>query len=314
MRVAALALCLPFLAGCPSFHTGPMPGEPKTARFASVDGARLRYVDKGEGPPVVLIHGFASSLDTWDRVLPELAKSHRVIALDLKGFGWSDRPEGDYSPAAEAALTLKLLDQLGVKRAAFVAHSWGSSVTLALALAAPERVSRIALYDAWVYEEQLPTTFLMARADGLGELLFSLFYDQRPDERITLAFYDKGLVSEKLVEDVEAALDRPGTTAAALAAVRGQRFTEQQQKYRNIEQPVLLLWGREDVVTTLKFGERLSRDLPHARLVVYPQCGHFPMIEARRQSTEELVKFLADDRGAVAAEPDGKKGPEGEKK
>src|SRR6185437_12057207 len=202
-----------------------------------------------------------------------------------------------------------LLDKLGVKRAAFVGHSWGSSVTLALALAAPERVSRIALYDAWVYEEQLPTTFLMARADGLGEMLFSLFYDQRPDERITLAFYDKSLVTEKLVEDVEAALDRPGTTAAALAAVRGQRFTEQQQKYRNIEQPVLLLWGREDVVTTLKFGERLSRDLPHARLVVYPQCGHFPMIEARRQSTDELVKFLAED-GGLDAEGDGKKGAE----
>ena len=313
MKPLLLALCLPLVAGCLSFHAGPLPGEPRTAHFASVGGARLRYVDKGEGPPVVLIHGFASSLNTWDRVLPELAKTHRVIALDLKGFGWSDRPEGDYSPAAEAALTLALLDKLGVKRAAFVGHSWGSSVTLALALAAPERVSRIALYDAWVYEEQLPTTFLMARADGLGEMLFSLFYDQRPDERISLAFYDKSLVTEKLVEDVESALDRPGTAAAALAAVRGQRFTEQQARYRTIEQPVLLLWGREDVVTTLKFGERLSRDLPHARLVVYPQCGHFPMIEARRQSTEELVKFLAEDTGLLA-EGDGKKGAEGEKK
>jgi pimeloyl-ACP methyl ester carboxylesterase len=301
-RSILLALpLLPFLAGCLSFHAGAMPGEPKTAQFAAVDGARVRYVDRGQGPAVVLIHGFASSLETWDLVVPELSKTHRVIALDLKGFGWSDRPEGDYSPAAEARIVVKLLDQLGVKRAAFVAHSWGSSVTLALAILAPERVTRIALYDAWVYEEQLPTTFLVARADGLGEMLFGLFYDQRPDERIALAFYDKSLVSEKLVEDVELALDRPGTAAAALAAVRGQRFTEQQAKYRTIDQPVLLLWGREDVVTTLKFGERLSRDLPHARLVVYPQCGHFPMLEAKNQSNAELVKFLADDRGDDAA-------------
>jgi pimeloyl-ACP methyl ester carboxylesterase len=309
-----LAFLAGALAGCLSFHAGAMPGEPKAA-YAAIDGARLRYVDEGEGPPVVLVHGFASSLDTWELVRPELARTHRVIALDLKGFGWSDRPEGDYSPAAEAALVIKLLDKLGVKRAAFVAHSWGSSVALALALAAPERVSRIALYDAWVYEEQLPTTFLMARADGLGELLFALFYDQRPDERIALAFHDKSLVSERLVEDVEKALDRPGTAAAQLAAVRGQRFSEQQQRYHTLEQPALLLWGREDVVTTLKFGERLSRDLPHARLVVYPQCGHFPMIEARRQSTEELVKFLAEDTGApVEREKGGAKGAEGEKK
>src|SRR5262249_13786368 len=124
VRTLAAALALvPFLAGCPSFHAGAMPGEPKTAHFAAVDGARVRYVDKGQGPAVVLIHGFASSLETWELVMPELAKTHRVIALDLKGFGWSDRPEGDYSPAAEARLVVKLLDQLGVKRAAFVAHS-----------------------------------------------------------------------------------------------------------------------------------------------------------------------------------------------
>jgi 4,5:9,10-diseco-3-hydroxy-5,9,17-trioxoandrosta-1(10),2-diene-4-oate hydrolase len=112
---------------------------------------------------------------------------------------------------------------------------------------------------------------------------------------MALAVYDKTLVSEKLVEEVEKALDRPGTKAAALAAVRGQRFSEQQQKYKTIDKPTLLLWGREDVVTTLKMGERLSKDLPRARLVVYPQCGHFPMIEAQRPSTLELVTFLAVD-------------------
>jgi pimeloyl-ACP methyl ester carboxylesterase len=295
-RLLSLAALAPLLAGCLSFHTGAMPGEPVTAKFAAVDGARIRYTDKGQGPPVVMIHGFASSLETWDLVAPELGKTHRVVTLDLKGFGWSDRPEGDYSPAAEAHLVLALLDKLGVKRAAFVGHSWGSSVTLALSLAAPERVTRIALYDAWVYEEQLPTTFLAARADGLGELIFSLFYDQRPDERMALAFHDKDALSEKLVEEVERALERPGTGAAALAAVRGQRFTDQQARYKTIDKPVLLLWGREDVVTTLKFGERLSKDLPHARLVVYPQCGHFPMLEARGASNAELVRFLAEDK------------------
>jgi pimeloyl-ACP methyl ester carboxylesterase len=293
LSLLASLVALPLLAGCLSFHAGKMPGEPEKATFAQVEGARVRYVDRGQGPPVVLIHGFASSLETWELLMPQLEKTHRVIAMDLKGFGWTDRPEGDYSPAAEAKLVLALLDKLGVEKAAFVGHSWGSSVTLALALAAPQRVERIALYDAWVYEEQLPTTFLMARASGLGEILFTLFYDQRPDERLALAFYNKDILSEKLVEDVEKSLERPGTGAAQLASVRGQRFTEQQAKYKTIQQPVLLLWGRDDVVTTLAFGERLSHDLPHARLVVYPRCGHFPMIEARNQSNAEVLKFLA---------------------
>ena len=143
------------------------------------------------------------------------------------------------------------------------------------------RVSRLALYDAWVYEEQLPTFFHWARADGVGETLFALWYKERPDDKMAQAFYDPKLVTEKLVDEVEAALDRPGTVAAALAAVRGQRYVDVQRKYRTIKQPTILLWGREDQVTTLRFGERLSKELPDAKLVVYPQCGHFPMIEAK---------------------------------
>jgi pimeloyl-ACP methyl ester carboxylesterase len=289
------------LAGCLSFHAGPMPGEPKAAVFASVEGARVRYVDVGEGPPVVLVHGFASSLETWELVLPVLRKHHRVIALDLKGFGWSDRPEGDYSPAAEAKLVLGLLDRRGVTSAAFVGHSWGSSVVLAAALAAPERVERIALYDAFVYEEQLPTFFTMARAPGVGEALFGLFYKERPDERMALAFYDKAALTEELAEAVEASLERPGTVAAALEAVRGQRFAAVQDRYRTIKQSTLLLWGREDVVTPIGVGERLARQLPGARLVVYPRCGHFPMLEAASASTRELDAFLDAKLDAPAA-------------
>ena len=283
------------LLGCLSFHTGPMPGEPKGALFAQVGAVRVRYVDHGPAtaPVVVLLHGFASSLDTWNTVMPALEKrGFRVIALDLKGFGWTDRPEGDYSPQAQAKLVFQLLDQRSVTQAAFVAHSWGASVALAAALEQPDRVTRLALYDAWVYEEQLPTFFHWARQDGIGETMFALWYKERPDDKIAQAFYDPKLVTEKLVEEVEAALDRPGTVAAALAAVRGQRYVELQRKYRTIKKPSILLWGREDAVTMLRFGERLSKELPDAKLVIYPQCGHFPMIEAESASTADLVTFL----------------------
>jgi pimeloyl-ACP methyl ester carboxylesterase len=293
---AALLALAPALAGCLSFHQGPMPGEPKDASYIEVEGTRVRYVDKGEGPPVVLVHGFASSLETWDAVIPVLVKKHRVLALDLKGFGWTDRPEGDYSPWAQAKIIRALMDRRGIERAAIVAHSWGSSVTLALALGAPERVTRIALYDAWIYEDQIPTFFRLARREGVGDFLFGTYYKERPDERLALAFHDPTILNEKLAEDVERSLERPGTVAAALAATRGQQFAEVEKRYRTIDKPVLLLWGREDVVTTLDFGERLSKELPRAKLVVYPRCGHFPMIEAASASTAELARFL--DEGA----------------
>lgn len=293
MRLFLLMTLLPFAGGCLAFHRGPMPGEPAGATFETVEGARVRYVDVGTGPAVVLLHGFASSLETWEGLVPELAKDHRVLALDLKGFGWTDRPEGDYSPEAEAKLVLALMDRRGIGRASVVAHSWGASVALAMALSAPDRVDRLALYDAWVYEEQLPTFFLWSRAHGVGEAMFAIWYGERVDERLALAFHDpRTFVTEKLVDDVQAALKRPGTRAAALAAVRGQRFARMQSRYREVRQPALLLWGREDRVTPLHWGERLAKDLPDSRLVVYPQCGHFPMIEALAGSNRELIRFL----------------------
>ncbi|RYE81858.1 MAG: alpha/beta fold hydrolase, partial [Myxococcales bacterium] len=273
------------------------------ASFAEIEGTRVRYIDRGQGPAVVLIHGFASALDTWTTVVPTLAKDHRVIALDLKGFGWTDRPEGDYSPAAQARLVLGLMTERGIDKADLVAHSWGSSVALSAALMAPERVTRLALYDAWVFEEQLPSFFLWSQASGLGEVLFGLFYKERPDEKIAHAFYDQRFVTQELADEVEKALDRPGTVPAALAAVRGQRYAEVQKRYRTIQQPTLLLWGREDEVTTLPFGERLSRELPHSRLVVYPLCGHFPMLEAANASTTELASFLSPAAAPAAGAP-----------
>jgi pimeloyl-ACP methyl ester carboxylesterase len=328
-ELLALFLFVPFFVGCLSFHKGPMPGEPSNARFADVDGVRVRFTDTGEPeseskapgapntttesgdarvvsaaagkPTVVLVHGFAASLESWAGVVPALSKTHRVIALDLKGFGWTDRPEGDYSPEAQAKLVLRLLELRGVSRSAIVAHSWGSSVALAATLQAPDRVTRIALYDAWVYDEQLPTFFHWARADGVGEALFGLYYKERADERIALAFFDHKYVTEKLVESVESALDRPGTVAAALAAVRGQHYEDVENRYRRIDKPTLLMWGREDIVTPLKYVERLSRDLPTSKLVVYPRCGHFPMIEALATSNRDLVQFLNDATPQVSS-------------
>lgn len=286
---AALAL-----AGCVAHHTGAMPGEPEGALFADLDGVRVRYTDKGEGPAVVMLHGFASSLETWDFVAPVVARSYRVVTLDLKGFGWTDRPEGDYSPAAQAALVWALLDRLKIDQAALVAHSWGASVALAMALSEPARTKRLALYDAWVFEEQLPTFFHLSRG-SLGRPMFALWYDERADDKLEHAFYDKDKIPQALIDAVERAMERPGTKAAALAAVRGQRFTEVEGRYRTITQPALLLWGRDDEVTTLPMGERLARELPRSRLVVYPRCGHFPMLEAVAASNRELIAFLAEE-------------------
>jgi uncharacterized protein (TIGR04551 family) len=300
----AMIALLATLSGCPSFHAAPLPGAPADATFVDVDGVHVHYREWGQGPAVVMLHGFGASLEAWAGVAPFVASHHRVIAVDLKGFGWTSRPEGDYSPAAQAELVWHVLDKLGVADVALVGHSWGTSVALSMAIAQPGRVRRVALYDAYVYDEQVASFFRWARFRGLGELLFGLFYDERIEDRAPLAYYDERWITQARVDRVEAEMARPGTTAAALAAARGHKFAALHRALPGFDKPVLLLWGENDQVTPLSYGQRLVNELPNAELKVYPRCGHIPMVEAHATSTRDLVKFLdAEPAPAPVAEP-----------
>lgn len=279
------------------FHTGPLPGEPVNATFESVAGARLHYVDVGSGPPVVLLHGFASSLEVWKDVVPALSRCNRVVAVDLKGFGWSDRPEGDYSPRGHAQLIWALLHRLGIEQAALVGHSWGASVALAMALAAPERTSRIALYDAWVYEAQLSFLFRWWRAAGIGEAIFRFFDHSWIDHQVALGFHDPGHVTARFVYAVKQRMDLPGARAAALATLRGMHYAILQTRYTTLRKPALVLWGEKDSISGPAFGRHLAADLG-GELVVFPRCGHFPMIEAHEASNATLQNFLESSDGS----------------
>jgi len=207
---ARFILLLIVLAGCPRFHADPLLGAPSDARFIDVDGVHVHYTELGTGPAVVMLHGYGATLDSWATVAPHVAaEGHRVIALDLKGFGWTSRPEGDYGPAAQAQLVWHVLDRLKIVDVAIVAHSWGSSVGLAMAVAQPARVRRVALYDAYVYDDQVPSFFAWAKTAGLGEALFGLYYTERIEDRAPLAFYDERWVTQARVDQFFRRLNTP---------------------------------------------------------------------------------------------------------
>lgn len=273
------------------FHAGPLPGEPTDAVFESVAGARVHYVDLGSGPPVVLLHGFASSVEIWSGLIPVLARRHRVIAVDLKGFGWTDRPEGDYSPGAQADLVRELLQKRGIEQAALVGHSWGASIALAMALSAPERTTHLALYDAWVYEAQLSFLFRWSRSLGVGETLFHIYDNSWIHTHVALGFHDPGHVTPELIQSLESRMERPGSRAAALATLRGMHFLVQQTRYPTLRVPALVLWGQKDSIAGPAFGQQLAADLG-GELATFPRCGHFPMIEAKEDSNAMLESFL----------------------
>lgn len=303
-RVAALALALS-AASCATFQTAPIDfGVPAASYHESQGRGRTFVLDRGQGPAVLLIHGYGSAHVVYLSLIDRLvAAGYRVIAVDLPGFGLSDRREGDYSPQALAALLVEILDARGVGQADVIAHSWGSSIALRLALDHPDRVRRLVLTSAWVYEEQLNPFIRWARVRGVGEALYTLFYRERAADRYEMSWYAPELfVTQDAVDAVERMLARPGTVRAALEAARQMRYGEVQRRYHELEHETLLVWGRFDEVSPIEVGHRLEVDLPNARLVLLDRCGHVPMVERAGAYDHEVMTFLGP-AASLAAPP-----------
>lgn len=315
LGLVASALLLSGGTGCITFARGqaPTPRGERVYDFETVEGVRLHVRDSGQGSGVtggaesthatLLVHGYASSLHTWDATFDALAKDGRVIAVDLLGFGLSDKVAADYSHHAHAGRLARLLDARGIKTVDVVAHSWGGSVALALALEHESRVRKVGLISAWVYEDQIPLFFRMSRMPMVGETLFALYYKEQPEARLESAFYDATTVPETLIDVVVRRMDEPGVVAAAHATARGQVFYTEERDYKNMAKPTLLIWGEDDRTSGVEVGERLEAELPHADLHVMHHAAHFAHIERSHSVNRLLRAFLRGDAAERAAAP-----------
>lgn len=257
--------------------------------------AEVHYELSGpEGAPaVVLVHGFGSSTTVWGLLAADLAEDHRVLAVDLKGFGWSSRYEGDYSRVAQAELVLTTMEAVGLKHADLVAHSMGSAVALTMADLAPNRVDRVVLMGPWLFEDQVPWALRDARRPGLGELIFGLWFTEHLDQRFRYSFADPDrFVTEGMIERARDVLARPGSRAAALATIRGLDLPALEDVLPGLPHPVLIVQGEDDAVAWPSFARRLATRLPRAELELVPGCGHFPMIESPDRTAVLVRRWL----------------------
>jgi pimeloyl-ACP methyl ester carboxylesterase len=283
------------MAGCMSFQTGPSVALPAAERVVIEGRGQLRVVDRNPDAKevVLLVHGYGGSIASYRPILDRLAERYRVIAVDLPGFGRSDKRAGDYSPSAMADVLARVLDNKGVARAHVIGHSWGSSVVLAFALRHPTRLDRLVVASSFVFDDQMLPLFRWARASrGLGKLLYAMIYREQMGERLYLNFADPSMVTEEVVDEVKRGLRAPGAVAAAAEAAHRMNLDELQRDYRHVSAPTLVLWGREDRVALVAYGERLARMLPRARIVVIPQCGHIPMWECTGETAGAILDHL----------------------
>ena len=276
--------------------------------LVDVEGTGVFVHRRGTGPAVVLVHGFLMSHWYFRGIVPALAAQYDVIALDLPGFGESDRPPPERFPYgfdAFARTVLGLLDRLGVRRAALLGHSMGGAVALAVAARAPERVSALVLEDASAYPPPVPLLAHVALLPVLGEFLFQHGYT-RGQLALGLKRFAYGVDHPMVAEMVDywwERLCRPGGKAAAYAMMRVLTRSEPlvtEVGRLTVPVPALVVWGETDCLQPLLNGRRLAREL-EAPLRVVPCTGHTPHEERPAAFLQIISPFLsqvlAEQRG-----------------
>jgi pimeloyl-ACP methyl ester carboxylesterase len=267
--------------------------------FVDVDGIRVHCQQAGDehAPAMVLIHGFASSTLVWSSVFLKLADAgYRVIALDMLGYGYSAKPRnGEYTIAGQAKLLVRLLDRLGIPRALFVGSSYGGAVAATCALDYPDRVEKLILVGA--VNNNRPLAFTLMRLFGsrvFGDVVSPLLIGSRRLLRRRMkTVYDRHswVLDERRVDARHLPLRAARTQRAIIRTVRGWNAERISRDAHLIKQPTLLLWGENDSEIPLADGERLHKEIPGSRLVVFLNCGHIPHEEYPEAFTNVVTDF-----------------------
>jgi len=276
---------------------------PPPSDFMYVRGQFVHFRDEGpktDPTPLVLIHGAAASLHTWQGWAGDLHARKRVITFDLPGFGLTgpftgEYPRDDYRVDNLARFTLDLLDALHVQRFAIGGNSLGGEVAWRIAAAAPARVDRLILVDATGYAfvpERLPVGFQLARVplvDRIGEFLTPRTV---VEQSVRDVYADPSRVTGALVDRYFELLTREGNRRALRLRLQQVATDLAPQRIKAIQAPTLILWGAQDHLVPPVNAQHFQHDIAGSRLVVFPGLGHVPQEEDAQASVVPVRAFL----------------------
>ncbi|MFO0643051.1 MAG: alpha/beta hydrolase [Polyangiaceae bacterium] len=278
-----------------------------TLRDVLARGARVRFVDEGEGAPLLLVHDFLSSHLEWDHVRPLLVSHARVIAVDLPGFGASEAPDRSkyrYTFDGFAESITDLVSALELGPVTICGRGMGGAVALTFAASHPDLVERVVLVAPHVYPSRVRFFERLAEVPFLGPLLFKQVYG-----RGFLRAYlggSRGPHAAAAAARLETHLgrfDAPSTRQAAYETLLAMLDTRPiVAKVPRVQAPCLVVWGRDDPRAPVELGRKLTRELRRARLEVV-ESGHSPAEDRPDDLARHVLDFLRTDRRDLEAGP-----------
>lgn len=279
----------------------------ETSKFMAVDDLIIHYRDEGTGPTLVLLHGVASSLHTWDGWVERLAPHYRILRIDLPGHGLTGIDPGreDYNIAYMIDKLDKFLNKLSIDEMYLAGNSLGGYISWNYALHRPDRVKKMVLLDAAGYPQDMPFIMSASALPVIGEIGGVMMPKFLIDMNIKAAFGDTAKVTNKLTQRYFDMTTRKGNRKALIEAFRIMKTQSANahlgDRVKEVTSPTLLMWGAQDEWVPLSILERFEEDLPTSQTIVYEGVGHMPMEELPIQSARDAHSFFT--LGKTLAEP-----------
>ncbi len=323
-----LALVVPLVVPIPPLTDVQPPARlaDPDSRFVRVDGIEVHYKQAGPSPTdaaptFLLLHGFGASTFSWHAVMGALARYGTVVAFDRPGFGLTERPSAGswgtapnpYGADGQVALTVDLMDALGVDSAVLVGHSAGGTLALQVALAHPGRVRALALVDAAAFSRSGAPAWArwmlrLPQVNRLGPLIMRQLGGPNGEAFVRGAWAHPENVDDATMAGYRRALQVEGWDEALWAYTKAQRPPHLEQRLAGVTAPTLVLTGAADAVIPPADADRLTRALPDADVAVLPDCGHVPQEECPAAFLDAVeawlrglgVRPMANDGGAPA--------------
>ncbi len=279
---------------------------PRNSNFVDVDGVTVHYQEFGADiyPTLVLVHGYTASTYVWKTVAPILAEQgFHVIAIDLLGFGFSEKPRWfDYSIASQSRVILRFMNRLGIGKATLVGSSYGGAVSSWFALDNAERVEKLVLVGSVINDRPMTHPLMrFVKIPAVGEATSPFLIDSRAFLKFrmqgTLHPTSHHLITEERVDAVLRPLRAADAHNSLLMTIKNWDANRIEEDSHLINQPTLLIWGNEDNVIPVGNGQKLYDRILNSRLVIFKDCGHLPHEERPELFTNLVSEFCNDSKG-----------------
>ena len=274
------------------------------AKYVDVGGFNLRYVVKGTGPPVLLIHGLGGFLETWAYNIGALSRHFTVYAFDMPGHGLSEGPVSDYTlECCTNRIAVNFMASLGIEHASLIGHSMGGLVCLSVAIHFPKKVDKLVLVDSAGLNKETPLIYRLATLPVLGDILLKPTMKPLIKAGIEKGFYKPTIITHEMVDMVYKYWRIPKFKRALANLLRHNVSIDGvhpevivTDKLHMVRSPALLIHGEQDQVIPVEYSRLACNLIPDVRCQTFQQCGHFPQIERAAQFNKSVIDFLRTEQ------------------